>query len=59
MHFFVKNMADPDISDYEFYADDLLLMQIIIPPYLRPLITIDAVNFQIQYVISILMQYWT
>jgi len=50
-------MADPDISDYEFYADDLLLMQIIIPPYLRPLITIDAVNFQIQYVISILMQY--
>jgi hypothetical protein len=23
---FVNNMADPDISDYEFDADDLLLM---------------------------------
>ena len=23
MHLFVNNMADPDISDYEFDADDL------------------------------------
>jgi hypothetical protein len=26
MHLFVRNMAEPDISDYEFDADDLLLM---------------------------------
>jgi hypothetical protein len=26
-------MADPDISDYEFDADDLLLMPIIIPQF--------------------------
>jgi hypothetical protein len=26
-------MADPDISDYEFDADDLLLMPIIIPKF--------------------------
>ena len=26
MHLFVNNMADPDISDYEFDTDDLLLM---------------------------------
>jgi hypothetical protein len=25
MHLFVNNMADPDISDYEFDADDLYL----------------------------------
>ena len=25
MHLFVNNMADPDISDYEFDADDLHL----------------------------------
>jgi hypothetical protein len=31
MHLFVDNIADPDISDYEFDADDLLLMPIIIP----------------------------
>jgi hypothetical protein len=24
MHFFVNNMVDPDISDYEFDADDLI-----------------------------------
>jgi hypothetical protein len=23
MHLFVNNMADPDISDYKFYAEDL------------------------------------
>ena len=35
MHLFVNNkiMADPDISDYEFDADDLLLMPIIIPQF--------------------------
>jgi hypothetical protein len=30
---FVNNMADSDISDYEFDADDLLLMPIIIPQF--------------------------
>jgi hypothetical protein len=29
----IKYMADPDISDYEFDADDLLLMPIIIPKF--------------------------
>jgi len=33
MYLFVNNMADPDISDYEFDADDLLLMPIIIPQF--------------------------
>jgi hypothetical protein len=33
MHLFVNNIADPDISDYEFDADDLLLMPIIIPQF--------------------------
>jgi hypothetical protein len=33
MHLFVNNMADPDISDYECDADDLLLMPIIIPQF--------------------------
>jgi hypothetical protein len=32
----LKNMAVPDISDYEFDADDLLLMSIIIPPAAWP-----------------------
>jgi hypothetical protein len=26
MHLFVNNMADPDISDYEFDADDLIFV---------------------------------
>jgi hypothetical protein len=30
---FVNKMADPDISDYECDADDLLLMPIIIPQF--------------------------
>jgi hypothetical protein len=33
MHLFVSKMADPDISDYECDADDLLLMPIIIPQF--------------------------
>jgi hypothetical protein len=33
MHLFVNKMADPDISDYECDADDLLLMPIIIPQF--------------------------
>ena len=33
MHFFVNKMADPDISDNECDADDLLLMPIIIPQF--------------------------
>ena len=33
MHLFVDNITDPDISDYEFDADDLLLMPIIIPQF--------------------------
>jgi hypothetical protein len=33
MHLFVNNMADPDISDYNCDADDLLLMTIIIPQF--------------------------
>jgi hypothetical protein len=33
MHLFVNKMADPDISDYECDADDLLLMSIIIPQF--------------------------
>jgi hypothetical protein len=32
-HVFVNNMADTDISDYEFDADNLLLMPIIIPQF--------------------------
>jgi hypothetical protein len=32
MYLFANNMADPDISDYEFDADDLL-MPIIIPQF--------------------------
>ena len=33
MHLFVNKMADPDISDYECDAYDLLLMPIIIPQF--------------------------
>jgi hypothetical protein len=33
MYLFVSNMADPDISDYEYDADDLLLMSIIISQF--------------------------
>jgi hypothetical protein len=33
MHLVVNYMADPDISDYECDADDLLLMPIIIPQF--------------------------
>jgi hypothetical protein len=33
MHLFVNNMADPDISDYKFDADRLLLMPITIPKF--------------------------
>jgi hypothetical protein len=33
MHLFVNKMTDPDISDYECDADDLLLMPIIIPQF--------------------------
>jgi hypothetical protein len=33
MHLFVNNVADPDISDYECDADELLLMPIIIPQF--------------------------
>jgi hypothetical protein len=33
MHLFVNKMADPDISDNECDADDLLLMPIIIPQF--------------------------
>ena len=33
MHLFVSNMADSDISAYEFDADDLLLMPNIIPQF--------------------------
>jgi hypothetical protein len=33
MHLFVSKMADPDISDYEYDADDLLLMPIFIPQF--------------------------
>jgi hypothetical protein len=28
MHLFLNNMADPDISDYEFDADDLFQQSI-------------------------------
>jgi hypothetical protein len=33
MHLFVNNMADSDISDYEFYDDDLSMMPVIIPQF--------------------------
>jgi hypothetical protein len=57
MHLFVNNIADPDISDYEFDADDLFRRQ------LYCIWKFHGINWRFDCckssLLSILMQYWT